>query len=1859
MKPRTLQVRNPMRHSMPHATPHATRLPLRPLALSLICMGMGMAPALAQTVLPSFQPGRFVTQGGVAVGTTTTATAAGGQALGISQSTLRAIIDWNSFSIGAKDAVNIQQSMGAASILLNRVTGSELSTIAGQINANGRVFLINPNGVLFGAGASVNVGGLLASTLAMSTSDASFLEGTKSFTFERLDANAKTVSNLGDIRATGGPVVLMGAGVSNAGSITADGQTVALASGRKITLDLAGDGLTNLTITPDSMATKASVANSGTLQADGGRVVLVGQSTTVGDLVVNQTGMVRARSMGVKNGEIVLGAGSDNEVRAGGTLDATSSGTVAGGKIDVSGGRVRVEDATLDASGQAGGGTVRLAALTGMAVAPSATLRADGLAGNAAGGEIRIEAASYAALPGTGSEAPPATVLGLHLSGELSARGAGSGAGGKIFTSANAIEVGDDLAVSAAGGGSGATNGQWTLQSDKQIVVTSKAPAYDPGSYFNAGGTASSQVSAQALGHALGRSTDVVLSSNARNAEGGQEALGVVFDTATQLVKSQGGNASLRVDSATGISMMAGSAIQSKTGALNVDFNADAFGAALPAGDAPIAAAFAAPLAPIMLTDATIETNGGNVRFYGQSDALNGRAVGYIDNDYSGVPFDSAGVQVSGGRISTCAVGATSCTQGGSISLRGQGGTLLSSSTLSGSTGVLLASTEILSGSGAIAIDGAGGLTGSGVDIGRTASEGGPGARTRIASSSGDIALTGTTRGWSDADAVARLSSNAAGAGVRVNGSDIATGGNVRIDGKGADLGALLNNEEFGKLSASSSVNASHGVVVGDASIVAGLGRRIDVEGTAGSAGVVYDFNGAPLPPAAGLDEGLTPAAVWIRAGGAGQGLRVEGGQLTVNGGTGDVLLQRGTQADALLSTASNSVAGGAITVTGRNIYAGGLDGEAGTLADARGAGAGGDVRLQASVRASDGTGGMLALAAGQSVLADSASATGNGGSIRLLAQDSLRAHGTLSVRGGTAGGNGGFVETSGGNVDLTGIRVNAGAAAGTTGKAGSWLVDPFAVSIINGTGGGTLPTNPFDALANSIVQDGDINAALNGGSSVKITTGTGGVGAGSITMANDVLIDYTAANGALSFELASGNSIQANGVGTTIRSSGAGGPLNVVFNAGVNPDGTPSASTGAITYNGSIDTRGGSVTMNARGNGTPTSGSIFMNGAQVQTGGGAVTLFSGQAGAPTGFVTLIDSQIDTRVGQSDAGAGGAVQIAGGNVTLSGVQLASSTGAIDIRGTSADWNSGVVITNGRGPSALSTTSGNITVQGVARRQASSTFAGSHGVLVGGGSAITTGSGSIALRGYNFNDDATAPAVNGDSGVRLENGAQVVTTGGGNIEITGRSLNGGTGVAIEAGGSPTAPGAPPVVQGSGNVVLRALNDGSTDALVIGAPVSAAGAIDLRPGGMNDSFAVFDATTTPIVLGGAGTGGFSVSGAEFARLTAPTIVAGSNTQAADITVAGALTTPGALTLQNDAGGNIAVNGPVNATQVGLLSAGNITQSAAGSITATNLLARSLKGSVDLRNAANNVATLSGSAAGSFGYVDADALTLGALSVTGFDAASNQAAVTGVGSMAADTVFVRTLANDLTLATGVNSGSGTDLVAAARFQNPGGFGIGGGAWRIWADTWVGETRGGLAGTGTLPNLYHCAYLGLCTVTVPTGGNHFIYAQQPTATVTIDNAARPQGAPNPFFTYSVSGLILGDTSVSFSGTPGTGANAGSPPGHYPIDGAFASAAGYAVKVVPGDLRVDAAPAFVFVRPVLPSVDVVRELPSTYLYDRNIGQAPICLATGPLDGDRASQSGDVLAREWSRVRSRPNLLSCVNTERRNGCADF
>jgi hypothetical protein len=278
---------------------------------------------------------------------------------------------------------------------------------------------------------------------------------------------------------------------------------------------------------------------------------------------------------------------------------------------------------------------------------------------------------------------------------------------------------------------------------------------------------------------------------------------------------------------------------------------------------------------------------------------------------------------------------------------------------------------------------------------------------------------------------------------------------------------------------------------------------------------------------------------------------------------------------------------------------------------------------------------------------------------------------------------------------------------------------------------------------------------------------------------------------------------------------------------------------------------------------------------------------------------------------------------------------------------------------------------------------------------------------------------------------------------------------------------------------------------------------------------------------------------------------------------------------------------------------------------------------------------------------------------VTITGYDAAGNLPQALISTSLSAGMVLVRTLSGDLGLAGNVNSTTSTDLVAAARFQDAGGGSITGAAWRVWADTWIGETRGGIVGSGPLPDLYHCAYLGLCAVTVSPGDNHFIYAQQPSATVVIGNFARPFGTPNPVFTYSITGLILGDRGTGFSGTTGTTATIFSPAGLYPVFGTFTSAEGYKVAVVPGTLQVfDPVPPVVdAAKLVVP--DVVRDTPTTWLYERNIGKAPICRPTGNFEENQTQQGADVLGREWSRVRLRPNLMSCVDVDRRNGCSDF
>ncbi|HWH47403.1 MAG TPA: filamentous hemagglutinin N-terminal domain-containing protein, partial [Burkholderiales bacterium] len=195
-----------------------------------------------------------------------------------------AIINWQSFSIGASETTRfLQQS--ASSAVLNRVTGIDPSIILGALQSNGKVFLINPSGVLFGKGSRIDVAGLVASTLDMSNQD--FLAGRLNFATGSISAGA--VTNRGTITTpSGGSVILVAPQVENSGIINAPNGDVILAAGSSVRL---GDtGAPNVLV--EIQAPDNQVVNVG-------EIVVGGGSASIYAGLISQQGVVRADSVSI------------------------------------------------------------------------------------------------------------------------------------------------------------------------------------------------------------------------------------------------------------------------------------------------------------------------------------------------------------------------------------------------------------------------------------------------------------------------------------------------------------------------------------------------------------------------------------------------------------------------------------------------------------------------------------------------------------------------------------------------------------------------------------------------------------------------------------------------------------------------------------------------------------------------------------------------------------------------------------------------------------------------------------------------------------------------------------------------------------------------------------------------------------------------------------------------------------------------------------------------------------------------------------------------------------------------------------------------------------------------------------------------------------------------------------------------------------------------------------------------------------------------------------------------------------------------------------------------------------------------
>ncbi|WP_081430307.1 beta strand repeat-containing protein [Pseudomonas putida] len=305
-------------------------------AVSVSVIGATSSVALAGPT------GGVAVQGGISIGTMNN------NELVITQALQKGIINWTDFSIDAGELVRFAQNAGNDSITLNRVLGSQVSNIQGALQANGNIFLINPNGIVFGAGSQVDVAGLLATTFDVT--DQSFIDGGQLNFAQVAGKDLASVANQGTITAgSGGFVYLVAPKVDNSGFVIANVGRVTMAAGDRFTVNLQGSNLINFSVSADTLAAATGndltgVKNSGTVTAQ--TVLMQGNSASgLMSSVVNNSGIIEATDLTIEAGDIV----QNNVIKGVGTAAATTA-TLTAGKTITTGANSSTRAGTLNLS---------------------------------------------------------------------------------------------------------------------------------------------------------------------------------------------------------------------------------------------------------------------------------------------------------------------------------------------------------------------------------------------------------------------------------------------------------------------------------------------------------------------------------------------------------------------------------------------------------------------------------------------------------------------------------------------------------------------------------------------------------------------------------------------------------------------------------------------------------------------------------------------------------------------------------------------------------------------------------------------------------------------------------------------------------------------------------------------------------------------------------------------------------------------------------------------------------------------------------------------------------------------------------------------------------------------------------------------------------------------------------------------------------------------------------------------------------------------------------------------------------------------------------------------------------------------
>ena len=635
------------------------------LAILLASLSSGIMPAGA------LDPGALPKGGQIVSGQGSISTS--GKQMTIIEKQNRMITNWDSFNIGANASVTFIQP-GSSSIALNRILDQNPSQIFGSLKSNGEVFLLNPSGIVFGPTASVDVGGLVASSLNLSNAD--FLLGRYRFTPV---GTAGPIVNQGTINAANyGVVALIAPQVTNQGTISANGGSVALAAGDRVLLDFAGDGLIKVSV--DQAALNSAVENKTAVKGDAGQVLMTPK--TAGELVataVNNTGVIEADSISEKNGVIVLDGGSKGTVSNSGTISAEGHNAgETGGAITLTGEKVGLfSGSDIDASGYSGGGKVNVG---GGAHGEDSNIRN----AEAVYMDSNSRIAADATQKGNGGDVVLWSESYTNFRGSISARGgAPGGNGGWVETSSKKVlDAFGSVTTSASKGNAGT----WLLDPSDIFIRTDasgslKNGVYDPTSAMGditpstiVKGLKNGNVTIETTGGSGGVGEIYLDNSIITNGNlGGTRTLTLKADGDIVFTSNQGINATVSNSSPLNVVLWSNANAANSGGSI------------------------------VMNPGSYIKSNGGNITLGGGTDINTGYAQG---RDFALYDF-SNGITLFGAQL---------VSGGGNITLRGRGalyGGTWDNGT-SGAVGVLLGvddsthDTIIDSGSGKVSIAGVG-----------------------------------------------------------------------------------------------------------------------------------------------------------------------------------------------------------------------------------------------------------------------------------------------------------------------------------------------------------------------------------------------------------------------------------------------------------------------------------------------------------------------------------------------------------------------------------------------------------------------------------------------------------------------------------------------------------------------------------------------------------------------------------------------------------------------------------------------------------------------------------------------------------------------------------------------------------------------------------------------------------------------------------------------------------------------------------------------------------------------------------------------------------------------------------------------